>query len=134
RPHAADNIRGDFHEIDTSVPGIRISEHLPRTARVMDKCTVVRSLNHSIPAHGPATVFMTTGNKPTPAVQYPSLGSLTARLLPAEKGVPPYVNFGEIRGGNAGIAGYLGTAYNPFIVEGSAGNGKGGAAPTLRVR
>ena len=41
---------------------------------------------------------MTTGNKPTPALNYPSLGSLTTRLLKAERGVPPYVSFGEIRG------------------------------------
>jgi hypothetical protein len=78
---------------------------------------------------------MTTGNKPTPAVQYPSLGSLATRLLPAEKSVPPYVSFGEIRGGTAGVAGYLGTAYNPFVVEGSAGAGRGKApAGSLRVR
>jgi hypothetical protein len=71
---------------------------------------------------------MTTGNKPTPALEYPSIGSLTAKLLPAEKGVPPYVSFNDTR--RSGSAGYLGTAYNPFLVEGNAG-GKGGS---LRVR
>lgn len=91
--------------------------------QVMDRCTVVRSLAHTIPSHGPATVFMTTGNKPTPAVQYPAIGSLASRLLPAAAGVPPYVSFAELRNGAAGQAGYLGTAYNPFIVEGAAGNG-----------
>jgi hypothetical protein len=125
---------GEFKPIDTKAQGVQISEHLPKMAQVLDKATIVRSLHHTIPSHGPATVFMTTGNKPTPAVQYPSLGSLATRLLPAEKGVPPYVSFNEIRGGSAGVAGYLGTAYNPFIVEGSAGNGKGKAAPNLRVR
>jgi hypothetical protein len=125
---------GEFKPIATKADGIQISEHLPKMAQVMDRATIVRSLHHTIPSHGPATVFMTTGNKPTPAVHYPSLGSLATRLLPAEKGVPPYVSFNEIRGGTAGVAGYLGTAYNPFIVEGSAGNGKGRAAPTLRVR
>ena len=54
--------------------------------------------------------------------------------MPSAPAVPPYVNFGELRNGGAGQAGYLGTAYNPFIVEG-AGGGKGGkAAGTLRVR
>jgi len=110
---------------------VQISEHLPKMAKVMDRATVVRSLHHTIPSHGPATVFMTTGNKPTPALQYPALGSLVTKLMPAEKGVPPYVSFGEIRGGVAGASGYLGTAYNPFIVEGGAG-GKGGG--NLRVR
>jgi hypothetical protein len=136
KPGAPEGIRGEFKPINTRANGVQISEHLPRTAEVMDRATVVRSLAHTIPSHGPATVFMTTGNKPTPAVQYPSLGSLAARLLSAEKGVPPYVSFSELRGGNAGVAGYLGSAYNPFIVEGSAGNGGkgGGARGTLRVR
>jgi hypothetical protein len=133
KPEAPDGIRGEFKPIKTKVDDIEISEHLPKMAEVTDKITIVRSLNHTIPSHGPATVFMTTGNKPTPALQYPALGSLTTRLLPAEKGVPPYVNFGELRNGAAGQSGYLGTAYNPFIVEGGAG-GKGGGGGNLRVR
>jgi hypothetical protein len=131
KPDTPDGIRGEFKPIKTKADGVEISEHLPKTAQVADRLTIVRSLNHTIPAHGPATVFMTTGNKPTPALQYPSLGSLTTRLLPAEAGVPPYVTFGEIRNGTGGSAGYLGTACNPFIVEGGAG-GKGGG--NLRVR
>jgi hypothetical protein len=123
RPDAPEGIRGEFRQIPTRAEGVQICEHLPRMAQVMDKCTIVRSLAHTIPSHGPATVFMTTGNKPTPAVQYPSLGSLATRLLPAAQGVPPYVSFSELRNGSAGQAGYLGTAYNPFIVEGAAGNG-----------
>jgi hypothetical protein len=133
KPGAPDGIRGEFREISTNVPGLRISEHLPRMAQVMDKCTLIRSLAHTIPAHGPATVFMTTGNRPTPALPYPSLGSLATRLLPAARGVPPYVTFNELRNGSAGQAGYLGTAYNPFIVEG-VGGGRGPAAANLRVR
>jgi hypothetical protein len=136
KPEAPEAIRGDFQPIDTSAHDVRVSEHLPKTARVMDRLTLVRSLAHTIPSHGPATVFMTTGNKPTPAVQYPALGSLVTRLMPAEAGVPPYVAFNEIRGGTAGTAGFLGTAYNPFIVEGTAGagGGKGKVAGSLRVR
>ena len=134
KPDAPEGIRGEFKPIDTSAKGVQISEHLPKMAKVMDKATVVRSLAHTIPSHGPATVFMTTGNKPTPALQYPALGSLAAKLLPAEPGVPPYVSFGELRGGAAGASGYLGTAYNPFIVEGAGRQRPRRGAPTLRVR
>src|SRR5207237_1015353 len=102
KPNAPEGIRGEFQEINTNAQGIRISEHLPRMAQVIDKCTVVRSLHHTIPAHGPATVFMTTGNRPTPALQYPAIGSLVTRLLPAAQGVPPYVTFSELRNGSAG--------------------------------
>ncbi len=134
KPDAAEGIKGEFKQVDTKANGVAISEHLPKMARVMDRASIVRSLAHTIPSHGPATVFMTTGNKPTPAMQYPSLGSIATKLLQSERGVPPYVTFGDIRGG-AGQAGYLGTAFNPFIVEGAAG-GKGGKGDggTLSVR
>jgi hypothetical protein len=137
RPNAPEGIRGEFREIPTSAPGVNICEHLPLMARVMDRCSIVRSLAHTIPSHGPATVFMTTGNRPTPALQYPAMGSLVTRLMPAAAGVPPYVAFNELRNGSAGQSGYLGTAYNPFIVEGSApdrGRANSPTANSLRVR
>ena len=133
-PEAPEGIRGEFKSIPTNVSGVQFAETLPKMAQVMDKITVVRSLHHTIPSHGPATVFMTTGNKPTAALQYPSMGSLAAKLLPAETGIPPYVTFLDLRNGQAGGAGYLGTGYNPFTVEG-AGSGrrnKGDAAFRLR--
>src|SRR5262249_36553118 len=104
-----------------------------KMAQVMDRATIVRSLYHTIPSHGPATVFMTTGNKPTPAVQYPALGSLVAKLVPVDRGVPAYVSFGEVRGGVPGASGYPVTAFNPSSVEGIAG-GKGNGGGNLRVR
>jgi hypothetical protein len=128
RPDASEGIRGEFKPVATKAEGIQICEHLPKMAAVMDKCTVVRSIHHNIPAHGPGTVYMTTGNRPTPALQYPSLGSLVAKLTPAEPGVPSYVTMSNLRGGTAGGAGYLGTAFNPFEVEGAADRGQ------LRVR
>ncbi len=132
KPNAPEGIRGEFKSIDTKAQGIKWSEHLAKMAGVADKVSVVRSLAHTIPSHGPGTVFMTTGNKPTPALQYPSLGSLCARLLTVEKGVPPYVSFQELRGGTAGTAGYLGAGYNPFGVEGGGGGKR--ASGNMQVR
>ena len=134
KPDAPEGIRGEFKSIATRAPGVQLAEHLPKMAAVADKASFVRSLYHTIPSHGPAAVFMTTGNKPTPAVQYPSLGSVAAKLLSVERGVPPYVTFSELRNGSAGQAGYLGTAYNPFIVEGAGGGRGKNANLTLRVR
>jgi hypothetical protein len=133
KTNAPQGIRGEFKAIDTQANGMQISEHMPHLADVADRVTLIRSMQHSIPAHGPATVFMTTGNKPTPAIQYPSLGSLASKLISPEKGVPAYVAFSEIRGGSAGQAGYLGAAYNPFLVEGSGDGGKGDKSK-MRVR
>jgi hypothetical protein len=125
KPDAPDDIRGDFKPIDTSARGVRICEHLPRVARLIDRCTLVRSLHHNIPEHGVATRYVTTGNLPTPALDYPSLGSLTARLLPAATGLPPYVAFAEERASAfVGGPGYLGAAYGPFEVAGDPRRGK----------
>jgi hypothetical protein len=125
KPDAPAEIRGDFKPIDTSAKGVRVCEHLPHTARVMDRCALVRSLHHSIPEHGVATRYLTTGNVPTPALDYPSLGSLAVKLLPAKTGVPPYVAFASERNGaGAAGAGYLGAAYGPFEVEGDPRRGR----------
>src|ERR1700761_3672373 len=47
KPDAPEEIRGEFQEIETKAPGVRICEHLPRTAKVMNQCALVRSLHHS---------------------------------------------------------------------------------------
>jgi hypothetical protein len=135
KPNAPAEIHGEFKPTPTNVPGVEISEHLPKMAAVMDKVSLVRSLSHSIPSHEIATTFMTTGNKPTAAIQYPSMGSLAAKLLSVPRGIPPYVSFGDLRGGKSGGPGYLGTGYNPFFVEGVSGGGKNSKAPVnIRVR
>ncbi len=127
KPDAPENVRGEFKPVATKAVGVRVCEHLPRTAEVMDKCALVRSLHHGIPEHGVGTRYVTTGNKPSPALDYPSLGSLAAKLLPARKGVPPFVTFRGAAG--AGTAGYLGAAYNPLEAEGGRARVEGIALP-----
>jgi hypothetical protein len=123
KPEAPEGIRGEFKSIDTKAAGVQFSEILPKMAGVADKISVVRSLYHTIPSHGTATVWMTTGNKPLASLQYPSFGSLASKMLSTELGVPPYVTFQDLRNGLAGGAGYLGTSYNAFTVEANGGGG-----------
>src|SRR5262249_38399831 len=59
KPEAPAEVQGELGAIPTSVPGVRIGDHLPRIARIMDRLTVVRSLTHPYPLHG--TVYATTG-------------------------------------------------------------------------
>jgi hypothetical protein len=127
KPHAPEEIRGEFKPIATSARGVRIGEHLPKLARVMHKSALVRSLHHSIAEHNVGTQYVVTGNVPSPTVTYPSLGSLAARTLKAPPGVPPYVVMPGAGLGPAGNAGFLGAAYNPFEVSGDPLRG------TLRV-
>lgn len=122
KPDADSNIRGEFKPINTTADGIQISEHLPKMAKVMKHCSLIRSMRHTIPSHGPGTVFMHTGHQPIQSLDYPSMGSLSSRLLTSPTGVPPYVTFGRNRD-RAAMAGYLGPAYNPFEVEGNGNKG-----------
>src|SRR5690349_3015714 len=53
KPDAPEGIRGEYKPAATSAAGVQICEHLPKMAAVMDKATIVRSLHHTIPSHGP---------------------------------------------------------------------------------
>ncbi len=64
KPHAPAEVRGEFSEISTNVPGYRISDQLPLQARVMDKFAIVRSVQHSTAAHGIASQWILTGHNP----------------------------------------------------------------------
>ena len=120
KPDAPADIRGEFHEISTSVPGIRISEHLPRLAAVMDKFSVVRSVTHENSSHLPSSHLMQTGYVAPNAISgrnvTPSTGSVVARARgPVLGGLPTYVAVPRAQA-FAG-AGYLGAACNPFTTE-----------------
>lgn len=118
KPEAPEEIRGEFQPIRTSAAGVRICEHMPKLAQVMDRCVLVRSVHHGLPAHGPGTQYMMSGNLPSPAVQYPSLGALASRLLESRQGVPAYLTIGDQP---ASAAGYLGASHNPFRVQSGDG-------------
>ena len=119
KPNAPAEIRGEFREIATSVPGIRISEHLPLQARVMDKLALVRSVTHDEPSHLPASHRILTGH---PTVtdpidnSHPAFGSVVARLRgPNAPGMPAYV--AVPRRTAFGSAAYLGGAFNPLTTD-----------------
>jgi len=105
--------RSVFKEIPSSIPGLRVSEHLPETARRMNKVTLVRSMTHKQSAHGAAQTLMLSGHDALPTLLAPSMGSVIAKELGARNELPPYVVIPQPRGNNA-RAGFLGPRYNPF--------------------
>jgi hypothetical protein len=113
KPDAPSEYRGILKPIETAVPGIRFSEHLANTAKVADKLTVVRSMSHTEVDHSRGEHSMFTGYRPSPALVYPSLGSVVAKEYGPRKDLPPYVavpTTGSQFLGN----GYLSNAYGPF--------------------
>jgi hypothetical protein len=118
KPEAPSEYRGPYAAIETRVPGIRISERLPLQARVMDRCTVIRSFTHNDGDHFAAAHWLLTGYRGSTAgnktPQYPAMGSVVAKLLgPNRPDMLPYVNMNDGGFGYHGGA-YLGVAYNPF--------------------
>lgn len=117
KPDAPVEVRGDFKAIGTAVDGVRVCEHLPRTAAMMGDVALVRSLTHELGNHDTGSHYMLTGHRQTPAVEYPSLGSIVARERSGEGGVmPPYVAAPQAV--RAAGAGYLPGAYSPFAIGG----------------
>ena len=112
-------MRSQFQRIGTSVDGLQICEHLPLTAKVMRDVALIRSLTHELGNHDTGTRFLLTGHRPTPALEYPSLGSLVANDAGFGAALPPYVAIpGDAVGGNsnAARAGYLPGAFSAFNV------------------
>lgn len=85
-----------YPSIETAVPGVRLSEHLSRTAKVMEHVTVVRSVNHKvIDEHAFATNIVHTGRMVSGSTVYPSIGSIVAHERGAASSeVPAYILIG----------------------------------------
>jgi hypothetical protein len=123
KPDAPSEVRSQFKAIPTTVPGLRICEHLPKTAEVMRDVALIRSLTHELGNHDTGTRFLLTGHRPTPAVEYPSLGSVIAREHGFSGAMPPYVAIphdGVGGDSDAASSGYLPGAYSAFNVGNDA--------------
>ncbi len=118
--------RGPFAPIDTALPGVTVCEHLPKQAAMLDKFTIIRSVDCSGSDHSPSAVMQTGNRQARPATNprgslYPSIGSLVAKFKGANQpGMPPYVAFNRdpdhVPGG-----GYLGMQYDPLNGHRAAG-------------
>ena len=91
KPNAPDEVRGKFKPIDTNVPGIQISEHLPKLAQCMDKFAILRGVSHTLAAHRLGREYVNTGSKPIPALEYPSYGAVMAKERPSDADIPAQV-------------------------------------------
>lgn len=93
KPKAGKAYNGDYGDIPTNVPGIRISEFLPKLAQQADKYSIIRSMNHRTNGHETATYLMQTGRMPGDGITYPAIGAVIAMLKSSTyKGkLPPYI-------------------------------------------
>lgn len=130
KPDAPADIRGEFKPIKTNVPGIEITEHLPKLAQMADRYSLVRSVTHKDNGHGSAMYANFTGwphplpnTNPIPdANDYPAYGSVISAVHPPPGPIPPFVCVGgaQIVCGNqipGQRAGFLGPGLEPFVID-----------------
>jgi hypothetical protein len=118
KPEAAADIRGEFQAIETSVPGIRISEHFPRFAKLMQHAAILRGMSTLESDHKLATYHLHTGyQNRAGAVSFPSLGALVAKELgKRDVALPNFITIG--RGPQEALtSGFLGPEQQPLTVN-----------------
>jgi hypothetical protein len=117
--------RGPFGVIPTRLPGMFICEHLPRQAALLDKFTLIRSVDARHSNHEPNMVFQTGNIEAAPRVNrngrmYPAIGSVIAKWHGANRpGMPPHAAFMKSRS-HLAFGGYLGKQHDPFIADQAA--------------
>ena len=128
KPQAPEAIRGQHASIATNVPGLRICEHLPAMANVMDKVTLIRSAHHNMKSHNPASYYALTGHAPPlddirlrdSLDLFPAYGSLVDRLAPLPSDLPTFVSYPHVIRDGAITPGqhasFLGKGHDPLLV------------------
>ncbi|MGE3312334.1 MAG: DUF1501 domain-containing protein [Limisphaerales bacterium] len=127
KPDAPEAIRGPYRPIASSADGIQVCERLERTAKIMDRVTLIRGVHHTMNNHNSAGYYALTGHAPAVDDQrlrdslelFPGYGSVVDKFLPRDPEVPTYVSYpyvirdGSITPGQH--ASFLGKDHDPFF-------------------
>ena len=122
KPYAPIEYRGEMPQVQTNVPGVLFGETLPKSAQLADRMTVIRSMTHGEAAHERGTHNMFTGYRPSPALQFPSIGSVVSHEFGSRNNLPPYVCIPNMPNVYAG-SGYLSSAFAPFSLGSDPADG-----------
>lgn len=123
KPGAPVEIRGPFGTIPTALPGVRVCEHLPKYAAMLDRMTLIRSVDARFSNHEPNMVLQTGNSDAEPrlnreAEHYPAIASIIARHRgPNFRPLPPYVSLNLQSKSHLAWGGYLGKQYDPFVAK-----------------
>ena len=134
KPDAPSEVRGEFGQIETSLPGLRISELFPKCARIADQLAIVRSMSHDNTNHVQACLPAMTGHKHPPQVRsrgdfppapsdFPHFGAVVDHLGSGLGKLPNWVQIGPRMTRNNGTvlhgqsSGFLGNKHSPFVVD-----------------
>lgn len=131
KPDLPQEMRSEFKPIPSAIPSVPVCEHLPRLAKRLDRCTLVRSVNHREVAHAPAVYTAMTGVRSNvtagllgaKATDHPAVGSVVGSFRPPKANVMPYVLLPYHTAEGAGgppqpgfTGGWMGRTNDPFLV------------------
>ena len=119
KPDAPAEVRGPFAAIPTTVEGIQICEHLPKLAQRMQQAAIIRSMTSPLGEHNLGTHYLMTGYAPTPAIEYPAVGSVVGHLRGEGAVLPPHIAVPDFRVGGRNLSGngYLPASARPFSLN-----------------
>ena len=120
KPDASENIRGEFGDIATAIPGIRFTDKVPRMAKELKRFALLRGWAPRNSAHGIADQWVMSGRKFDQSLAYPCFGSVISQQKGAKTTMPPFAQLGGDvnRRYGGGTAGFLGLEYNPLMLMG----------------
>ena len=115
KPHGSSEYRGPFEGIKTKIDDVFFGELLKETVKISDNLTVIHSMTHGDAAHERGVHDMLTGYRPSPALKYPSYGSVISHELGSRNKLPPYVVMPNVFAPENGT-GYMSSSFGPFAI------------------
>jgi len=119
KPFAAPEYRGPFSPVK-GVTGEYVGAKFEKISKILDKISIIRSVTHGEAAHERGTHNMFTGYRPSPAIKFPSFGSIISHEQGTRNNLPPYVAIPSVFAPDQG-SGYLSSAYGPFALGSDPG-------------
>ncbi len=118
KPEASREVRGPLESIQTSVPGVSLTECLPGVAERLSRFAIIRSMTSPLGEHNFGTHYLLTGYRPTPVLEYPSFSCAAAFVRNAKSALPSQIAVPDFRvgGGRFSGNGFLDPGVAPFSV------------------
>ena len=120
KPDAPQEIRGNYKPARTNVPGLHLSDQLPKLGKCADKFSLIRSMHSFCSKHGEGDVDIMCGSPRDKNLQAPGIGAVLSMQQQQQAPVPPFVHLGDMKHpahSAPGYGGYLGRIYDPFLIK-----------------
>ena len=120
KPNSPSEIRGKYDPVNTNLPGLQLSDQLPKLGQCADKFSLIRSMHSYTSKHGEGDVHIMCGSPVDKNVQAPGIGAVLSMQQAQRATIPPFVHFGDMKHPSysaPGYGGYLGHNYDPYVIK-----------------